>query len=677
MHPPMNTKRRHEPTTPAFDNIQILRAALDAAPDAMLIVDAAGVIRHWNDEAEALFGYARGEACGQPIELVIPAPFRSSHRAHREGYAQAPRRRPMGIGMELRGLRRDGTEVPVEVSLSPVTISGAPFVIASVRDMGPTRRAEEDRQRLRRQDMLIALWELALRSGSVDECLQRAVGDLHLALDAQRVTLYELAAERRPPQVRVLCDTGGTPQAGWTDLGDAPQVAAVCGHDPPSADAGTPAVAMQLSSSAIESVLALSLGAHSGPLGAMVIVIPRDRIYSSEDLYLVQNVAHLLASVLARARSDRLLLAAARTETLGQISGGIAHDFNNLLSIISGNLEILQMHVRDEPLGKLVQAGLRAARRGGELTQRLLLFARQRAVQPVPHRLDETLPGLADMITRVVGEGIQVRVDAPTELPRVLIDPSVLDACVINLATNARDAMPAGGTLTLRAGLASAPADASGPECWVALTVSDSGHGMNDDVAQRAFEPFYTTKAAGKGTGLGLSLVQTLMRQAGGQVALRSRPGAGTAVTLYFPLREAAGTGDARASPPSGTGQLVLVIEDEQAVRETTCRLIDALGYRALPVASVAEATALLACEDGIALVFSDVLLGHGETGLQLLERLNTTRPGLPVILTSGYAQPLLDRHAAVDLLRKPYSRAQLAAALQQALARACGAEGP
>ena len=673
----MNTPR--PAATPAFDDIEVLRTALEAVPDAMLVVDAAGIIRHWNCQAEALFGYAAAEACGQPIERVIPERFVASHRAHRAAYAQAPRRRPMGIGMELRGLRRDGSEVPVEVSLSPVTIGGAAFVVASVRDMGPTRRAEEDRQRLQRQDTLIALWELALRSGAVDECLRSAADALQAVLAAQRIVLYELAPERRPPQLRALRDTAGTPPFAWQALAQAPHVAALISEERATNGDDPPAVAMQLRSNAVENVLALSLRAQSRLLGAMLIVMPRERVFASEDLYFVQSVAHLLAGVLARAYSDQLLLSAARMETLGQISGGIAHDFNNLLSIIAGNLELVQAHVHAQaPLDKLVQAGLRAARRGGELTQRLLLFARKRTLQPVPQRLDDTLAGLADLIARVVGDGIRVQVDAPERLPEVSIDPSVLDACVINLATNARDAMPAGGTLRLRVGLAATPPAAAATTAprWIALAVADSGCGMDDAVAQRAFEPFYTTKDIGKGTGLGLSLVQTLMQQAGGHVVLDSAPGAGTTVTLYFPLREPADDVAARTALPTGAGETVLLVEDDPAVRETAALLIDGLGYRVRAVANVAEAkTALADADDEVALVFSDVLLGRDETGLQLAAHLRATRPGLPVILTSGYARPVFERHERplddVELLRKPYSRAQLALALRDALARA------
>ncbi|GAP66932.1 PAS domain S-box [Mizugakiibacter sediminis] len=677
----MNERPAPTPFEQAFGSLAVLRQVLDSAPDAMLIVDAGGAIRYWNTEAEKLFGYGEDAIRGRSVETLVPARLADAHRAHRGRYMQQPQRRPMGIGMELRGLRSDGTEVPIEVSLNAVTIGGGAYVIASVRDIGAKLRAEEDQRRLRQQEMLLAMWEQTLRSSSFDAACRVTVQGVRDALAARRICVYEFAPGRGSRLVRVAYDTDADGNPIWVDLAALPQVAALLQDETDAAATAAPAVAMRLYNDAQGVELVLSLRAHTGILGALTIARPAGAWFGSDDIYVAQSVAHLLAHALARSQSDQLLVAAAQMEALGQLSSGIAHEFNNLLSIMAGNLEILSARLQDNAsMEKMVRAALRATRRGGELTKRLLMLAHKQPAKVAAYHIQQLLPGLAELVTRAVGERIEVLLDVPSDLPAVALDPSVLDACIINLATNARDAMPDGGRLTLGAGfvrLDAAPdpehAAQFAPGEFVVVAVADTGCGMTEEVRRRAFEPFFTTKEAGRGTGLGLVLVRSLMHQIGGCLTLHSAAGFGTVVKLYFPVARTAVSGS-RTEAPRGAGERVLLVEDDEAVRETTTLLLEDLGYAVAAVDSVAAARAELACRADIAIVFSDVALGGPADGIDLADELRRSRPSLPVVLTSGYAASLSarlgDHPAVASLLAKPFSREQLATALRDALVR-------
>lgn len=679
----MNELQAPTPFERAFGNLVVLRQVLDSAPDAMLIVDAEGLIQYWNAEAEKLFGYSEDAIRGQPVETLVPARLAEAHRGHRSRYVQQPERRPMGIGMELRGLRRDGTEVPIEVSLNSVTIGDGSYVIASVRDIGAKLRAEENQRRLRQQEMLLALWEQTLRSPSFDAACRVTVRSARDALAARRIRVYEFGPGRRSRLVRVAYDTDAESAPIWVDLAALPQVAALLQDETDAAATAAPAVAMRLHNDAGGVELSLSLRAHSGILGALTIARRPGAWFSSDDIYVAQSVAHLLARALARAQSDQLLVAAAQMEALGQLSGGIAHEFNNLLSIMAGNLEILSGRLQgDATMEKMVRAALRATRRGGELTKRLLMLAHKQPARVAAYRIQQLLPDLVELLTRTVGERIDVLLDVSPELPAVALDPSVLDACVINLATNARDAMPSGGRLTLSAAtihLDAAPdPDHSAqfvPGEFVVLAVADNGTGMTEEVRRRAFEPFFTTKEAGRGTGLGLALVRSLMHQIGGCLTLHSATEAGTIVRLYFPVARTLAAATTRAPATRGAGECVLLVEDDEAVRDTTTLLLEDLAYTVVAVDSIAAARAELTLRDDIAIVLSDVALGGAGNGIDLADELHRTRPSLPIVLTSGYAASLAarlgDHPDVASLLAKPFTREQLATALREALGRA------
>lgn len=663
----------------SFTNLEILGQVLDAVPDGMLIVDREGRVRLWNDEAHTLFGYAAGEIIGQPVETLIPLHLGERHRQHRVHYMQSPRRRPMGSGMELRARLRDGSEVPVEVSLSPVDIGGELYVIASIRDMGPRLRAEENLHRVQQQEALIALWELALSRASTLDACRAAVAYLGRELEAHRVRLYEIDPDAPSSRLHVVCDTApqavnnrSLPEHEELDI-DALLHQAV---DTPAQDNSS--MTLGIYERGNTTVLLLSLQALGFCHGALLIQMPAGTRLDNDQSYLVRSVSHLLATTLASRQANRILLEAAKLDALGQLSGGIAHDFNNLLSVVSGNLELLEERVRSQALVRMLESTRRSVRRGAQLTQRLLLFARKQAPNVAPHRLQDDLPGLVDALKRLLGSRIDLELAIPADLPAVMLDPGILDACVINLSTNARDAMPEGGTLRIDARRIQ-PREAVpelSPGAYVALSVTDTGTGMSEAVRRRAFEPFFTTKGSQRGTGLGLGMIHMFMQQLGGGVSLNSRPGMGTDVHLYFRIAHGGEhPADHPQAMPFGRGQRILVVEDDEAVSETAGALVAELGYRPLLADSMQAALHCLEMYDDIAAVFTDVMLDRGGSGIQLARKVHARTSPVPVLLTSGYGHmaDLLEHDeyfaGRLPLLAKPYTREQLARALYEAMA--------
>jgi CheY-like chemotaxis protein len=372
-------------------------------------------------------------------------------------------------------------------------------------------------------------------------------------------------------------------------------------------------------------------------------------------------------------------------EAVGQLAGGIAHDFNNLLTAILGSTELLLAGTPafDSRREDLQEIG-RAAHRAAGLVRQLLAYSRKQVLQPRQVNLNAIVHEMGAMLRRVVGEQIALQLHLDPSLGDVIADPGQLEQVIANLGVNARDAMPAGGRLTLTtanvsgAGLATASAEGlplGGP--LVALSVSDTGIGMDDHVLAHLFEPFFTTKELGRGTGLGLATVYGIVRQSGGQIQVASRPGEGSTFTVFLPRAEAAaggaGTAASTEPPVPGGSETVLVVEDEDAVRHLVCRALRAKGYRVVE-APHAEAALVLASTmaEPIHLLVSDLVM-PGISGLLLAERLATSRPGMQVLFITGYAPEAVDRNgelaAAGALLEKPFTTDQLARKVREVLA--------
>lgn len=500
-------------------NEKMLAALLESAAQAIISIDAAGRIVLANRRAEEMFGYARAELLGGRMEMLLPENRRAVHTHEREEYFARPHNRPMGIGMELAGRRKDGTEFPVEVSLSYVEMDEGLFAIAFVSDTSQRRQLEEQ------------------------------------------------------------------------------------------------------------------------------------------------------------------LMHAQKMEAVGRLAGGVAHDFNNMLTVISGyNRMILDELSALDPLRGYAEEILKAADRAGALTNQLLAFSRRQIMKPRVMNVNTVIAQTEKMLRRLIGEDIEVKFGLDADTGNIKADPGHVEQAIVNLAVNARDAMPLGGRLTIET--ANAHLDETyakthmgvTPGDFVMIAVSDTGVGMDAETKRRIFEPFFTTKEKGKGTGLGLATVYGIVKQTGGDIWVYSEPGRGTTFKLYFPrVKEAAsGTAAEEEEQSQGAVETILLVEDEQAVRELTVKMLQRLGYRVLVAASGAEAIEISGTHPGhIGLLLTDVVMPN-MSGRQLADELVKTRPDMKVLYLSGYTENTVVHHGVLDVgvefLPKPFSREVLAKKIRQVL---------
>jgi PAS domain S-box-containing protein len=408
---------------------------------------------------------------------------------------------------------------------------------------------------------------------------------------------------------------------------------------------------------------------------------------------LTQNKAELEARVAERTKAleeesrrreetQTALIQAQRMEAFGQLTGGIAHDFNNLLTIVLGNLELLEPVLQADEQRALLHRAVDAAQAGARLTSRLLSFARRRRLEPALINLNDLVLGIAELLKRSLGEKVTLSTVLAGSLWLTRADPSEVENAVLNLAINARDAMPMGGKLVIETRNVSVGSDEAQLEMnmqagdYVRITVTDTGTGMSPDVLKRAIEPFFTTKE-GHGTGLGLSTIYGFARQSGGTVAIRSTEGAGTSVSLYLPREAEAALpkpGESEAVIPfSENCETVLVVEDDPRLRELTLQRIEGLGYVVLEAEDAARAIEILERESDVAVVFSDIVLGRGMSGVELGRWVRAKRQNVEVLLTTGYASDVAGGEPCNDefeVLHKPYGRAALAVALHEILQR-------
>lgn len=403
-------------------------------------------------------------------------------------------------------------------------------------------------------------------------------------------------------------------------------------------------------------------------------------------------LARLEQETAERRRTEEILHQSQKMEVLGQLTGGIAHDFNNLLHVIFGSIETLQRRLKTAApeLRQPIDMALRSSEKAATLTQRLLAFSRRQPLQPKPVDLNGLVAGMSDLLRRALGESVAVETVLGGGLWSVFVDPSQLESAVLNLAVNARDAMPEGGKLTLETAnvfldesYAAAQAEvAAGP--YVMIAVSDTGIGMTAEVIAKAFEPFFTTKEHGKGTGLGLSQVYGFIKQSGGHLKIYSEPGDGTTVKLYLPRLA---TGEPRermvdVQPiPTGTPkETILLVEDNEDVRVHSAEMLGELGYRVVTAPDGPTALGLLEAEHAIRLLFTDLGLPGGVNGRQLAEEARRRDPGLKVLFTTGYAQNAVVHRGRLDpgvaLITKPFTYAALAAKVRDILAQTAQAEG-
>ncbi len=374
-----------------------------------------------------------------------------------------------------------------------------------------------------------------------------------------------------------------------------------------------------------------------------------------------------------RKQMEQNLLHASKLEAVGRLTGGIAHDFNNMLSVVIGNLDLLQRAIKGNAKAEpRVRMAMEGAQRCADLTHRLLAFSRRQPLQVSIIDVGSLMPGLLELMRRTLGEHINVSLQLEEGICPIEVDRAQLEAALLNLAVNARDAMADGGDLSITVGTQELDeTKVENPGDFVAISVRDTGIGMAPEVLQRVFEPFFTTKESGKGTGLGLSMVYGFVQQSHGHVEIDSAPNEGTTIRLYLP--RAHGTAEtlsekqARDAVPFGAGQTVLVVEDNPAVRQVAISTLSSLGFDVIEAETGDEAATMLRTNDQIRLVLSDVRMPGGLSGIDLARIIKNEKPDVQVILTTGYVDNE-ETIEDVELLYKPYRATDLAEKIQALL---------
>jgi PAS domain S-box-containing protein len=654
---------------------EILIGLLEAAPDAILAVDRSGAIVVANAAAERLFGYTRTELIGQRVEVLVPHRFRAAHPRRRTDYLHDPVPRPMGgAGVPLAALRKDGTEFPAEISLS--SLRAGDLVVTAVRDV--TERVDTEqlyRGLLDSAPDAIVVVDESGRIVLVNTQAERLFGYRRSELVGEMIEMLVPDGSRaRHPQMR----------RRYTDAPESRPMGA-----------GLALGARRKDGTEFPAEISLSaLPTGNGLVVSAAIRDVTDRLAEQAAQRRFEIQREQVTAAAQRQHLEAQLHQSQRLESLGQLAGGVAHDFNNLLAVM---LNYTQMALdeldggpgtgRDparEQMCQDLRQVVRAGGRASELTHQLLAFGRREVVQPRVLDLNTVITEVEQLLLRTLGEHIQLHVELAPDLWPVLADPGQIEQVLLNLAVNARDAMPHGGTLTVHTGNHVVDGDGSksvppaAPGRYVRLRVADTGTGIPADVLERVFEPFYTTKAPGEGTGLGLATVYGIVTQAGGNAVIQSSPGAGTAFIAVLPATsdQPACTVTSRPAqtirPRPADGTTILVVEDEEALRELTVRILRRNGFHAVAAAGGPEA--LKIADDPhqrIDLLLSDVVMPH-INGAELAEQLHQVRPGLKVLFMSGYAQPFATGRGVLEpgtvLITKPFTQEELLDRVHEAL---------
>ena len=630
----------------ARDAARRFEQLLESAPDAVVGVDIEGSIVLVNAQTEKLFGYTREEMIGQSVEMLLPESVRRVHVRQRESFTAAPHVRPMGAGMDLQAMRKDGSHFSVEISLSPLETDDGLLITSIIRDV-TQRKKDEEALRLSEENFR-SLFERSPHG------IFRSTPEGRIVLaNPALVTLLGYESEEQVLQLDMERDVYQDPEQRRKLVAEHKHKKSVEGIelDWKRRD-GTP--------------ITVRINSRAGRA-------PN----SSESFY-----ESVVEDITERKLLEAQLRQSQKMEAVGRLAGGIAHDFNNLLMVIQGFGELLGKslevgHVARRPLREI----LGAAQRATNLTRKLLSFSQKEKGSTDLVNLNQIVFGMEQMLCRMIREDVTLKTVLADDLGFIEADPDHIEQAILNLAVNARDAMPSGGEIRIQTdnavlmpGEAQAfPGMAEGS--FVRLRISDTGTGMDAETQTRIFEPFFTTKDEEKGTGLGLANVYATVSQSGGHITVFSQPGVGTRFDIYFPQSEGVAsfaTKTHQSFTNLGGTETILLVEDEDALRNLTHEFLQGLGYNILSAANGKDAVELSSAHYGnIDLLIADMIM-PGMGGAQLAEHLQARRNELQVLFISGYSPdevPLAGRDGRPTLfLQKPFPLDTLAAHIRQAL---------
>lgn len=636
-------------------------AFLDALPDAVIAVDSKGVMLHANSQVEELFGYPRSQLIGRNVEVLIPERYRDDHRGHRDGFASQPTTRRMGQGMELYGRRRNGSEFPVEISLSPVSVEGGTIVLSAIRDITERKRIELELRRTHeelRKRTAEQIGEYRARLASIIDSSEDAI--LTKSLDGT-ITAWNRGAERI---------------YGYTAeeiVGK--NISLLVPGDRPNE---IPEILLKVANNqAVEHYESVRVTKDGRRLNVSITVSPL-RGTTGE----IVGASAIARDITAQRKAEDQLRQAQKMEAIGRLAGGVAHDFNNVLGIIHACTEFLRDRIDSVNESAIYVENIRkAAERGASLTRQLLAFSRKQVVKPIILDANERLKELSKLLRPLLGDDVEILIVPRCQSAIIEADPGQIDQVVMNLAVNSKDAMPKGGRFILETDLVDVDREFAAqhrtinPGKYVMLAVSDTGTGMDKETLSRIFEPFFTTKEPGKGTGLGLSTVYGIAEQSGGHIWVYSEPGRGTTFKIYLPSAEHKLVSSPSAHPeavaPKRDNTRILLVEDDEIMRGLTKRMLLDQGYEVVEANNGRTAIEWAEANTGrIQLLLTDVVMPE-ISGPELAERLARSHANLKVVYMSGYTGEAMEASERLKqgiLLEKPFSRTSLLNSLHKAL---------